>query len=185
MAGRRNRPRRRSADERRELVLEAAREEFAAFGLSGATGEAISYRAGISHPYLLRLFGSKKELFLAVMERTFDELMAAVGDAGGQGGGNSLSALDEALHTQLGEKDGFLALLQFHAAGGDDHVRMALRRRMAELHEYLRRASGASEEEVAELFAGVMLRASAAAMRLPDIAGREPWARGLLRPSGQ
>jgi AcrR family transcriptional regulator len=185
MGGRRNRPRRRSADERRELVLEAAREEFAVFGLSGATGEAISYRAGISHPYLLRLFGSKKELFLAVMERTFDELVEAVGEAGSQGGGNALSALDSALYARMGENNGSLALLQFCAACGDDHVRMALRRRVAELHEALRRASGAPEEEVAELFARLMLRASAAAMRLPDIAGREPWARGLLELAGE
>ena len=87
-----------SKRERRELVLEAARREFAALGLGGATGEGLSYRAGISHPYLLRLFGSKRELFLEVLERLFDDLVAA-------------ARADESLREALGE-DGPALLLQ-------------------------------------------------------------------------
>src|SRR2546423_8745187 len=67
-----------SADERREAVLEAAMTEFALGGLHGTSGEAIASRAGISQPYLFRLFGTKKELFLAVVDRVFDRMLRAL-----------------------------------------------------------------------------------------------------------
>ena len=50
---------RKSAEERRESVLDAAFEEFAARGLDGASTEAIAEKAGISQPYVFRLFGTK------------------------------------------------------------------------------------------------------------------------------
>src|SRR5256885_15215283 len=66
---------RKSADERREAVLEAALEEFAARGLDGASTEAIAAKAGISQPYVFRLFGTKKELFMAVIGRWFRQTL--------------------------------------------------------------------------------------------------------------
>ena len=56
---------RQTAEERREEILEAARYEFAARGLHGTSTEDIARRAGISQPYVFRLFGTKKELFMA------------------------------------------------------------------------------------------------------------------------
>jgi TetR/AcrR family transcriptional regulator len=179
MPGPRGASRRRSADERRELVIDAARDEFAVFGLSGATGESISYRAGISHPYLLRLFGSKRELFLGVVARTFDELEEAVGDAPASGAAPSLIGLEGALSARLERAGGHALLVQFCAACGNDEVRVVVRRRFAQLFELLARASG-DEPGVSELFARVMLQAAAEAMRLPDVAGRDVWARRLL-----
>jgi AcrR family transcriptional regulator len=155
-------PRRHSADERRELVLEAARREFAALGLGGATGEGLSYRAGISHPYLLRLFGSKRELFLEVLNRLFDDLVAA-------------ARAETGLREALGE-DGPALLLQCFAACGVDEVRLAVQRRMGELHEAVER-SGSEPEDV---FAWLLLNGAVEAMRLEALASREPWARQLL-----
>src|SRR6184192_2179031 len=66
---------RKSAEERREAVLEAALEEFAARGLEGASTEAIAAKAGISQPYVFRLFGTKKELFKAVVSRCFRQTL--------------------------------------------------------------------------------------------------------------
>ena len=56
---------RKSAEERREAVLDAALVEFAEHGLHGGSTEAIAAKAGISQPYVFRLFGTKKELFTA------------------------------------------------------------------------------------------------------------------------
>ena len=85
---------RQTADERRVAVLEAATVEFALRGLHGASTDAIARRAGISQPYLFRLFGSKKELFLAVIEgclaRTLDSFRAA---ASGKSGAEALAAI--------------------------------------------------------------------------------------------
>jgi len=65
-----------TADERREQVIAAAVHEFAEQGYAGTSTEDIARRAGISQPYLFRLFGTKKQLFLAAVERCFQETLA-------------------------------------------------------------------------------------------------------------
>jgi AcrR family transcriptional regulator len=62
---------RQTADQRRETVLDAAMIEFGLKGLHGASTDDIARRAGISQPYLFRLFRTKRELFLASVERCF------------------------------------------------------------------------------------------------------------------
>ena len=63
---------RKTAAERRAAVIEAAAAEFALAGLAGTSTDDIARRAGISQPYLFRLFRTKKELFLAAVEDCFD-----------------------------------------------------------------------------------------------------------------
>ena len=58
-----------SAEERREMVLEAAVAAFALRGMAGTSTEDVARSAGISQPYLFRLFPTKKALFLALVER--------------------------------------------------------------------------------------------------------------------
>ena len=65
---------RQSAQERRESILDAAMIEFAERGLHGTSTEDIAKRAGISQPYVFRLFGSKKKLFAAACARCMREL---------------------------------------------------------------------------------------------------------------
>ena len=57
---------RRDPDEKRERLLAAAREVFAACGFSGATTAEIALRAGVSEGILFHHFGSKRELFASV-----------------------------------------------------------------------------------------------------------------------
>jgi AcrR family transcriptional regulator len=63
-----------TAGERREMVLQAALTEFAGRGLDGTSTQAIARRAGISRPYLFRLFPAKKALFLSVVQRCFQQV---------------------------------------------------------------------------------------------------------------
>ncbi len=56
-----------TAEERRESILDAALIEFAAKGLHGTSTEDMARRAGISQPYVFRLFGTKKKLFAEVL----------------------------------------------------------------------------------------------------------------------
>src|ERR1700683_1174423 len=76
------------AAERRELVLEGAVAGFAGGGLAGTSTEDVARRAGISQPYLFRLFPTKKALFVALVERCFqrvrDEFAAAAGELTGE-----------------------------------------------------------------------------------------------------
>src|ERR1043165_6248358 len=68
-------PERKSREVRREEILDAAAEVFAEKGYHGASTEDIARRAGISQPYVFRLFGTKKELYLAVVARCFRETL--------------------------------------------------------------------------------------------------------------
>src|SRR5438105_5286308 len=66
---------RKTREVRREEILDAALVELAERGLHGASTEDVARRAGISQPYVFRLFGTKKELFIAVVNRCFREAL--------------------------------------------------------------------------------------------------------------
>src|SRR4051794_11712013 len=66
-----------TAAERRERILAAAAEVFGRRGYVGATTDQVARAAGISQPYVVRLFGSKEALFLAVIENAKEALPAA------------------------------------------------------------------------------------------------------------
>src|SRR3954469_11409015 len=70
-----------SADERRADIVEAAVKAFAAGGLHGTSTEDVARLAGVSQPYLFRLFGTKKDLFLAAVDRSFSRIEAMFEDA--------------------------------------------------------------------------------------------------------
>ena len=85
---------RKTAAERRETVLDAAIVEFADRGLHGASTETIARAAGISQPYVFRLFGTKKELFKATVARCFRETLEAFQRAAeGKRGEEALEAM--------------------------------------------------------------------------------------------
>ena len=65
-----------SAEERRDAVIDAAAEVFSGAGYEATSTEEVARRAGISQPYIFRLFGSKRELFLAAVERCFERTVA-------------------------------------------------------------------------------------------------------------
>src|ERR1700710_507693 len=67
--------RRMTAVERREAILDAASAVFGQRGYFGATTDQVARAAGISQPYVVRMFGSKEALFLAVIERAKSSLL--------------------------------------------------------------------------------------------------------------
>ena len=116
---------RHTAGQRREDVLEAALDEFAQHGLYGGSTDRIAHRAGISQPYLFRLFGSKKELYLAsaelCLERTLETFRLA---AAGKTGDEAMTAIGAA-YGELIESDRRMltAQLQAYAASDDPDIR--------------------------------------------------------------
>jgi AcrR family transcriptional regulator len=50
------------SEDRRVLILEAATAVFGEQGYHGATTDAIARAAGVSQPYVVRMFGSKEAL---------------------------------------------------------------------------------------------------------------------------
>ena len=71
-----------TADERREEILRAAVAHFGRTGLHGTSTETIARDVGVSQPYLFRLFGTKKELFMATVRWAFDHAVDRFREAG-------------------------------------------------------------------------------------------------------
>jgi AcrR family transcriptional regulator len=159
-----------SADERRESVLEAALIEFAARGLDGTSTEDVAHRAGISQPYLFRLFPTKKSLFLALVERCFlrvaEAFTAAAADRVGE---EAIAAMGDAYEQLL--EDRTLLLLQMHAyaACDDPDIRTAARAGFRALWLLVERLTGLPFDRVTQFFAMGMLMNVAAAMDLPAV----------------
>lgn len=72
-----------SGPDRRQQVLAIAAEQFANGGLHGAWTEVIARKAEITQPYVFRMFGTKKALFLEVVLAAFDRTTEAMRDAAG------------------------------------------------------------------------------------------------------
>jgi AcrR family transcriptional regulator len=65
-----------SGPQRRQRILDAAAEAFAAHGYRAASVEDIARAAGVTKPVLYDHFASKRELFTSLMESARDELTA-------------------------------------------------------------------------------------------------------------
>ena len=172
---------RKSAEVRREEILEAAVREFAYGGLHGTSTEKIAERAGISQPYLFRLFGTKKELFIASSKRCFARVLASFQEAAeGKTGAEAKLAMGQAYDQLLADRELLLGQLQMYAACSDPEIRDATRAGFAELFRYVEDVTGQSALEIRDFFAMGMLMNVAAAMDLPQICGEDDsWAREL------
>jgi AcrR family transcriptional regulator len=170
---------RRTAEERRETVLEAARAEFAVTGYHGTSTESIAERAGISQPYLFRLYGTKKELFLACIERGFATTLESFREASeGLRGQRALEAMGNAYMELLADRKQLLAQMQSYAACDDADVREAVRRGFRDLYVFVEAQSGVSAQNLSQFFAKGMLINVIAAMDLGSSQAR--WARRLI-----
>ena len=167
-------------DERRADVLKAAIAEFAAKGLHGASTEAIAVAAGISHPYLFKLFGSKRELFLAALDRVHHRIHDAFAAAAETDPDEPLRAMGDAYFNLLEGRDELRVLLHGFAAAGDPGVGPFVRERYAELFRSAQRISGADEAKMQSFWAHGMLLTIAAAIDLQAISAEEAWIDGLL-----
>jgi AcrR family transcriptional regulator len=74
-----------SADDKRERILRAAREEAETCGVSAARMDEVAARAGVSKGTLYRFFQSKEDLFLAMMIGSYEEGLRLVDAGVGEG----------------------------------------------------------------------------------------------------
>ena len=171
---------RQSAEERREAVLDAAQAEFAARGLHGASTETIAKAAGISQPYVFRLFGTKKELFKATIARCMRETLETFQRAAeGKRGEDALDAMGSVYVTDLiADRTRLKAQLEAYSACDDPEIRQVVRDGFGDLVAYVERVSGLPPERVTAFFAQGMLINVMSAMGLKD--SDEPWARRLI-----
>jgi AcrR family transcriptional regulator len=174
---------RKSAEERRESVLDAALVEFAARGLEGASTDEIAAKAGISQPYVFRLFGTKKELFKMVVTRCFRQTLETFQQAAeGKRGEAALEAMGKAyVEKLLVDRVRLRGQMQAYAACDDPEIREVVRDGYGDLVAYVERVSGLGPEKVSRFFATGMLLNVIASMGVEDMS--EPWAARLLEGS--
>jgi AcrR family transcriptional regulator len=169
---------RKSKDERREEILDAAVAVFAERGLHGASTDEIARLAGISQPYVYRLFGTKKGLYMAVVARCFRQTLEIFQrSAEGKRGEEALRAIGQA-YGQLLESDRVYlqGQMQAYAACSDPDICAVVRNGYGDLVSYVQRVSGVPDEELAEFFSHGMLMNTLASMNAPA----EDWGRRLV-----
>jgi AcrR family transcriptional regulator len=155
-----------SAEERREEILAAAIQEFARFGLYGTSVDAIAERVGISQPYIFRLFGTKKDLFIAAALQVCGRIQQAFGDAAKASPDRPLEAMGHAYVPLLSSRAELLVLLHAFAASEDPEVKAVVSARYEELWDFVAKASGATRTQVRDFFADGMGMTVGAALGL-------------------
>jgi AcrR family transcriptional regulator len=160
-----------SADERRGLVLDAAMRAFARTGYAGTSTDAVAREAGVSQPYVVRIFGSKLDLFLEVFTRAtgrigeaFAAVLAEPFDPASEADRERLGAAYTEL---LADRDFLLVMMHGFTASGVPEIGSAAREGMGRIFETLR-GSGMDDEEVRDFIAQGMLLNVMIAMQAPE-----------------
>ncbi len=173
------------ASERRDALIDAAIHEFAHSGLHGTPVDKIARRVGVAQPYVFSLFGSKRDLFLAAVERnfevvadTFTRAAAEFDPATAPPDMTVLNAMGTAYVELLGSeshRDYLMLQLQSYAACDDETIRDRVRTAYARLISHVERLSQAEPEEVDEFFRYGMWLNVAAAMGVEDLSVGCEW----------
>ena len=172
------RPRvRKSAAERRDEIVAAAIEHFAVGGYAATSTEAIAKDAAISQPYLFRLFGTKKELFLACHQRVHERVTGAFRRAAeGLAPADRLPAMGGAYIELLADRDALLFQMQSYGAAADPEIRDRVRARYVDLIRDVMAISEAGPADVWLFCSTGMLLNVIASLDLASVAGRDEWA---------
>ena len=173
------------AAERRDALIEAAVHEFAHGGLHGTPVDRIARRVGVAQPYVFSLFGSKRDLFLAAVERGFDRIGETFARAAAEfdpavalPDADVLKAMGNAYVEMLVDNRDYLMLQhQAYAACDDEVIRERVRSRFAQLVAHVERLSGASPERIDEFLRYGMWLNVAAAMGVEDLSAGCEWIR--------
>ncbi len=168
-----------NAAERRQLVLAAASKAFARGGYYGTTTDAVAREAGVSQPYVVRMFGSKAELFREVfaraVERVMTEFEPVLAKISADPENEELWGEMGAAYTQLLLDDRDLLLVMMHgfAAGSTPEIGAQARTWMTRIYTEIRDRSGATPDQVRTFIAGGMLLNTLVAMEAPQHAAND------------
>lgn len=189
------------ANERRELILQAATAVFAERGYAGATTHQVAAAAHISQPYVVRMFGSKEKLFLEALDRALGKLQESLRtviadyDAGRLTG--KVTALDPARGTSrqerlkqlmalayadlIQDRGILLMLMQSFIAGHEPVIGARAREGFVGIYRLLRDEAGMGEETTRDFLAHGMLMNTLISLRLTDLYGQDAGADELLK----
>ena len=164
--------------ERREQLLLAAMRAFARTGYHGTSTSEIAREAGISQGYVLHLFDTKEQLFLAVLHRAGEVILAQM-----RGIGLESFALDrftERYGRTVLDETVMLVLLHGFTASSVPAVGAYVRALLADMYQVLVERSGASPEQARDYLARGLLINAVLAMGYREHAGEYPWVEPLI-----
>lgn len=165
-------------EERRRQVLEIAAKEFARHGLHGASTESIARAADITQPYVFRMFGTKKALFLELVTTAFDRVSEGMlAAAEGRTGRSALEAMGAQYYDLLVDRDWLLLQSQGLAACGDPEVKTVVRERFSRMWDVVADATGLDPVTIKSFLAFGMLLNVGAALDIEEVG--ETWAQGI------
>jgi AcrR family transcriptional regulator len=173
------------ASERRDALIDAAVHEFAQTGFHGTPVDRIARRVGVAQPYVFSLFHSKRDLFLAAVERGFaqvSELMTRAHDEFDPSTAlpdtDALTAMGKAYVEMLStDRDNLMLQLQAYAACDDEVVSERVRSLYAGLVRHVEALSGADQERIDNFFRYGMWLNVTAAMGVEDLSVGCEWIR--------
>ena len=166
-----------SGAERREQILDAAKGVFARSGFAATTDE-VARAAGVSQPYVVRLFGSKRDLFLATYLRTSDAVVEAMSAV--EAGPDAGDRMADAYVRLLEDRDLLRLLMHGFIAGSDDEVGRAARHCLGEAYRLFLDRTGATPEEGRQFVASGMLINVLLAVDAPGHLGEDAGMDSLL-----
>ena len=157
--------------ERRELILAAAAAVFGERGYVGATTDAVAKAAGVSQPYVVRMFGTKAALFQAVLERSLDRLVAEFRSEIAEQGVGSPD-----LHMSIGrryvellaDRGLLLSLMQAFMLGADPEIGPTARAGFLRVYRLLRDEGRFTPEDAARFLEGGMMINTLVGLRMGD-----------------
>ncbi len=172
------------AEQRRESILAAASAVFGERGYVGATTDAVAKAAGVSQPYVVRMFGTKEQLFLDVLGRALEKLLATfrgVIAEHGPGGKEALGALIGGAYADLLQDRGLLlSLMQAFMLGTDPVVGPAARDGFLQVYGVLRDEAGFTSEEAEAFLSHGMMLNTLVAIGMAGAYDSDPAARELI-----
>ncbi|MEU8239585.1 helix-turn-helix domain-containing protein [Actinoplanes missouriensis] len=169
-----------TAQDRHAQLVAAALQAFAQGGYAGTTTDQVARIAGVSQPYVIRLFGSKQELFLATLRYAGDRIEATWRAAAEKD--PTLHGLGHAYKQLLEERELLVVLLHGYGAAAEPAIGDAVRACYGNLYTVVRELTGASPDEMRDFFAMGMLITVLGAMRVlgPEAVPPQPWMTDLL-----
>jgi AcrR family transcriptional regulator len=170
------------AEDRRELILAAATAVFGDYGYVGATTDQVARAAEVSQPYVVRMFGTKEKLFVAVLDRALEKLLATFRAA-------LAESSDVPAHRRLGlayvgllrERGLLLSLMHAFVLGTDPVIGHEARCGFLRVYAYIRDEAGFSPDEAQAFLAGGMLANTMIGLRMTDEYDKDELASELLQ----
>ncbi|MDE3133043.1 MAG: TetR/AcrR family transcriptional regulator [Acidobacteriota bacterium] len=176
------------AAERRDALIAAAIEEFALGGLHGTPVDRIARRVGVAQPYVFSLFPTKRDLFIAAVERGFEAVMDLFEQSaeefrrsnpeGSYDREDLLGWIGDSYIDRLAtNRSNLMFQLQAYAACNDQTIRERVNAAYERLGEHIGKITGATEDEVNEFLSHGMWLNVQAAIGRGDLGAACDWIR--------